>query len=76
MEKMNILATVYYGNLPITQHWEIRDGDPEVYIIVNELENEDILAIQLDNRFIREVEGVKCYLGTLNVADSVVVTNI
>jgi hypothetical protein len=73
---MIILATVYYGNLPITQNWEIRDGDGERYIVVNELENSDIVAIRLDERFIREVEGVKCYLGTLSVADAIIVTNV
>jgi hypothetical protein len=70
---MNILATVNFGNMKIPQHWEIMEGDAEDFIVVNELENGKFLTIRLDRSLIKEVEGVKCYLGTLNVSDAIII---
>jgi len=38
-----------------------------------ELEDKKHLAIKLENRFVKEVERVKCFLGTLNVSDAKVI---
>jgi len=71
--KMNILATVNFGKQQIIQHWEFLAGDPSPYLVLMELEDKKHLAIKLENRFVKEVERVKCFLGTLNVSDAKVI---
>ncbi len=67
---MNILATVNFGKQQVTQSWEYVEGDQSRYLLVLKLENEDLMAIELEERFVIELEGQKCYLATLNISDA------
>ncbi len=71
---MNILATVDFGQKQVTQSWEYLEGDPSPYLLVLKLESGDLLAISLEDRFEKEVEGQKCYLATLNISNAIIVT--
>jgi hypothetical protein len=71
---MNILATVNFGQRQITQSWEYLEGEPSPYLLLMKLENGDLLAINLESRFEKEIEGQKIYLATLDVSDAIVVT--
>ena len=71
---MIILATVNFGKQQVTQSWEYVEGEPSPYLLVLKLESEDLMAIGLEERFLREFEGQKCYLATLNISDAILVT--
>jgi hypothetical protein len=78
---MNILATVKCGEPQITQSWkfladepwEILEGKQTDFLVIMVTENKKCLAIPLNKNLIREFEGNKCYLGTLDVSDAVIV---
>jgi hypothetical protein len=78
---MNILATVKFGNPQITQSWkflsdepwEFLDGKQTDFLVLMVTEYKKCLAIPLDKNLIRDLDGNKCYLGTLNVSDAAIV---
>ena len=78
---MNILATVKCGEPQITQSWKMIEDEPweradsklTDFLVIMVTENKKCLAIPLNKNQIANIEGNKCYLGTLDVADAVIV---
>ena len=70
-----ILATVNFGEQPVTQHWRYLDGDPSPYLMVTELEDKKkCVAIRLNRELIRDFEKFKGYFGTLEISEAAVIS--
>ncbi len=78
---MNILATVRFGEQQITQSWkfladeprDVLEGKPADFLVIMVTENKKCLAIPLNKQLMKDFDGSKCYLGTLDVSSAIVI---
>lgn len=76
---MTILATVDYGKLQVCQAWELLEGDPNPYLVVNDLKDGSRILLRLDKRHIKPIgalEGAdRTYMVPLKISDCIKVPN-